>query len=405
MQLFSEFINNIHNINNNQQLPPQLYLGLSGGVDSVVLLHLCQQLLQHHPDYQKHQLIAVHFNHGLQPEADSWAEFCQRLCQSYKVPYLSYNLDLTNKIQQQLLTADASLENLARNERYKIWRQLLNADNCLLLAHHANDQAETILYRLLRGTGLTGLAGMQPVTAYYGSQIMRPLLNIPKAEIVSYAAAHSLEYVADPSNYDNKFSRNFLRNQVIPLLETRWPAVLANINRAGALAHAANSYISGMVQAQPHEFAGSRPNTLSISTLLHADPVVRQQVLRDFIARQIPAEIYHPPSYKSLQLIETEVLQARADALPSMQLKLGLSAAGSNCYITRYQDDLYVLQAKPIVKNALGGATPGIGRRAKKIFQYHKIPPWERAGYPLVITKDHVTGQERLVAIEGLWER
>src|SRR4051812_10184779 len=194
----------------------RIAVALSGGLDSVVLL----DLLKHHPG-----ITAVHVHHGLSPNADAWATFCRRLCRQWGVPL---------KISKvKVRRSGKGLEAAAREARYEAFKEL-KAD-VIALAHHLDDQAETVLMNLLRGAGLRGAGGMRPLARFERKILARPLLEIPRKELESYARLHGLEWIEDESNADETLSRNFLRRRVGPLVETRFPQWKRALARAARL--------------------------------------------------------------------------------------------------------------------------------------------------------------------------
>lgn len=181
-------------------------VGLSGGIDSVALLHLFAQLRTK----KNITLSAIHVNHGISPNADLWSKFCFELCSS-----LNIKLHIANV--QVIKIGGEGLENSARKLRYVEYNKV-GAD-VILLAHHADDQIETMLSQIMRGSNLHNSAAMLPVTQRGTFKIWRPLLSVSKEDINSYANEHHLTNIEDESNQDNQYLRNFLRNSIIPQLE------------------------------------------------------------------------------------------------------------------------------------------------------------------------------------------
>lgn len=176
-------------------------IGLSGGIDSVVLLHILSQT--------KIKLNAIHIDHGISECSGKWAEFCSDLCKSLNVPlHISQH-----KISK---SGGESLENNARQVRYQIFLQ--NSADVIILAHHENDQVETTLSQIFRGSNLHNIAGMHTLSQKQNKLFWRPLLNIPKSVIETYAKEFLLEYIVDESNFDTKFLRNFIRQDILPCL-------------------------------------------------------------------------------------------------------------------------------------------------------------------------------------------
>ncbi|MHB0985448.1 MAG: tRNA lysidine(34) synthetase TilS [Sulfuricella sp.] len=192
-----------------------LVLALSGGADSVVLLDILAQLragLHFH-------LSALYINHQISPNAALWGGFCAGLCARLDVPFEAVSVDIGSR-------AGESLEALARAARYRVFSE--QPADFVVLAQHLDDQAETLLLQLLRGAGAKGLSAMPEL----GGRILRPLLDVPRRTIVDYAVLHGLKWVEDESNADIAFDRNYLRHEVLPLLERRFPAYRETFSRA-----------------------------------------------------------------------------------------------------------------------------------------------------------------------------
>ncbi|MCL2022485.1 MAG: tRNA lysidine(34) synthetase TilS [Betaproteobacteria bacterium] len=209
-------------------LPPgaTLYLGLSGGRDSVVLLHILKGLI---PD----RVRAIHVHHGLSPHADAWASFCATLCRGWEIPLAIAKVAVYRE--------GRGLEAAARTARYQAFRE--HGATCLALAHHRRDQAETLLLNLCRGTGVAGAAAMRGKREMPPMTVLRPLLAIGEDKIAAYAEAHQLCWVEDESNAKPHFRRNFLRLHVLPQLAAIFPAAEANLARATAHFAEANSLL------------------------------------------------------------------------------------------------------------------------------------------------------------------
>jgi tRNA(Ile)-lysidine synthase len=186
----------------------KLVVALSGGVDSVVLLHYLR-------DYN---LRAIHINHNLSPYAHKWQGFCINFCQSL-------NIDL--QIYQLNIDSTHNLEARARALRYQVLFANMTNDEILLTAHHQDDQAETVLLNLSRGAGVLGLSAMPEIK----NRHYRPFLQFDKTWIYNYAKQYQLNYIEDESNLDNSFRRNFMRNQVLPLLKTNYPQITKSLNQ------------------------------------------------------------------------------------------------------------------------------------------------------------------------------
>ncbi|MBE0505317.1 MAG: tRNA lysidine(34) synthetase TilS [Marinospirillum sp.] len=205
----------------------RICVAFSGGMDSRVLLELTRQLQWAQPLKKQHpqlQIRALHIHHQLSPHADQWAAFCQEVCDAAGIPL---SIQCVNPNQWP----GASLEDRARKARYSVFEQQLQPDELLLQAHHQDDQAETLLLRLLRGAGTLGLSSIPKQRPLGQGLLLRPLLDIPRAELLAFATAEKLQWIEDESNQQTHFDRNFLRLQVLPLLQQRFPAVSQNLAR------------------------------------------------------------------------------------------------------------------------------------------------------------------------------
>jgi tRNA(Ile)-lysidine synthase len=184
-------------------------VALSGGLDSMCLL---DALLKSEPAFE---VVAIHVHHGLSPNADAWSQHCANFCQQAGIGFIEEKVSVIN--------SGKGIEDAAREARYSAFAQHIESGDHLLMAHHADDQAETLLLRLLRGTGAKGLEGMAQQRAFFNGIIWRPLLTFSRASLEAYAARQALRWVEDESNADSGYDRNFLRNNIFPLLNQRWP--------------------------------------------------------------------------------------------------------------------------------------------------------------------------------------
>jgi tRNA(Ile)-lysidine synthase len=223
-------------------------IAFSGGLDSTVLLHLLADLAK---TESLPPLSAVHIHHGLQAAADAWPQHCQSVCDALGVPLL---------IERVKVQPGASLERAARDARYAVFGSLTQANDLLLTGQHRDDQAETLLFRLMRGAGVRGLAGIPAQRPVGQGMLIRPLLDVSRSELEAYAQAHQLRWIEDPSNQDRQFSRNYLRHQVMPLLTERWPQAQASMVRSAAHLREAKGLLDELAQidlttaATAHDF-------------------------------------------------------------------------------------------------------------------------------------------------------
>ncbi len=223
-------------------------VALSGGVDSVVLLDLMQAA-----SAQLGLVVqCLHVNHGLSPNADNWESFCREHCRLLDVRFQA--------VRVQVAGGGSNVEAQARAARYRAFRD--HGSSIVALGHNRDDQAETVLLRLLRGAGVSGLAGMPSARGLDCAQgvsaqrLVRPLLQVSRADIQAYALDRGLGWVDDESNAEERFARNFLRLRVIPQLETRYPAARANLARAAGHLEEASALLEEIAR-QDLDVAGS----------------------------------------------------------------------------------------------------------------------------------------------------
>lgn len=188
--------------------PARLVVGYSGGLDSHVLLHLAKKT--------GYPVVALHINHGLAISADEWQAHVIATCDDLGVPVTCMKVDVSPQ---------GNVEGNARDARYRAFETFLKKGDVMLLAHHADDQVESALMHLFRGSNRPGVAGM-PVTRAIGcANLLRPLLQVTRASLLRYARDHELAWIDDTSNADTSFNRNFIRHELLPMVQTRWPAV------------------------------------------------------------------------------------------------------------------------------------------------------------------------------------
>jgi len=281
----------------------RLVLGLSGGLDSVVLLHVLLALRDQYP----FELRAVHVHHGLSPHADDWADFCVRLGASHAV-------ELT--VHQVRIARDdaAGIEAAARRERQRVFAGL-DAD-FLLTAHQQDDQAETLLLQLLRGAGPKGLAAMAEVQRRPGWRAaqLRPLLGVARAGIREYAQVHGLAWVDDESNQDTRYRRNALRQQVMPLLAAHFPGSSSTIARAASLQAEAAELLDEL--ALLDAAAAIDGNRLDCSALARLSLPRARNLLRHFIEQHGQSM----PNVRRLNEALHQLLEAKGDARVCVRL-------------------------------------------------------------------------------------
>lgn len=326
-----------------RHVPPgaRLVLALSGGLDSVVLLHVLAPLRGQHP----FELAAVHVHHGLSPNADAWADFCARTCAAHGVTLTIERVRIDR--------ADpAGIEAAARRERQRVFARC--AADFLLTAHHQDDQAETFLLQALRGAGPKGLAAMAECQHRSGTRMatLRPLLNVSRADLLETARAAGLAWVEDESNQDLRYRRNALRHVVMPQLAAHFPAAGGTLARAAAHQAEAAALLDELARCDAEgALAEDRLDCAALARL--ALPRARN-LLRYFIV----AQEGRLPGMHRLDEALKQLTMARTDA----RVRVALDGAE----IRRYRGAAYVVPLRPLPQPVTwpGGGQldlPGVG--------------------------------------------
>ncbi len=399
----------------------RILIAYSGGLDSRVLLHLAAE----NRNSLACEIEAIHIDHGLHSESADWAEHCVQTCQSQSIKCHVLKANLLPQIGE-------SIEAVARNKRYELFESLMQKHDLLLLAQHADDQAETVLLQLLRGAGPMGLSAMPYSREFADGFLIRPLLQFSRAELEAYATNHQLNWIEDPSNADDRYDRNYLRQLVFPLIESRFPGYRKTFARsarhcaelvANTAVHADNNYLACLKQGS---------DVLSIKVLKGLSQNSQKQVLRSWIKNLG----YQVPQSHQLSLMLRAFFSDTPDRFAAV--------ATSNYQVRRYQDGLYLLEGlveisafnhlwtnitKPLqvpeldlelnqqailrlglkldptkpasVRSRQGNEKlcTDVNRPRKSIkslFQEQAIPWWERDKYPFIYQND------KLVAVLGL---
>ncbi len=391
----------------------------SGGLDSMVLLHALAQS----DAVRARGLRAVHVDHGLHEDSEAWARRCREFADALGVELVVRAVDVVR-------SPGLGLEASARRARYEAIETLLSPGEIVALAHHRDDQAETVLLKLLRGAGPEGIGAMRPLRRLGRGFAWRPLLLLPRAALREYAEQHRLGWIADPSNADQTIDRNYLRMQVMPRISARWPEAESSIAQSAAWARAAAEFIEVEAERALARIQGLDPSTLQFREWLALPTALRDPVLRRWLrALDLP----EPTHYQAAELVR-QLGEAGEDRQPCVRWP--------GTEVRRYRDllhalaplqfpplewvgafdggplalplDLGVLRlrgatgevrlAMPLqVRFRRGGeslrlSSGGRTRELRDLFQEAGVPPWKRGRLPLAFDADGA-----LVAVADIW--
>lgn len=297
----------------------KIWLAYSGGVDSHVLLHL----LATSNARELADLNVVHIDHGLQSKSKIWAQHCATVCAALKVNFQCLTVNVTD-------IADLGMEAAARKARYDGIASLVSPTDVVLTAQHQHDQAETLLLQLLRGAGPKGLSAMATESKLNTVTLIRPLLTVAQADIMAYAKQHELQWMEDPSNVETRWNRNYIRHDLWPHIEQRWPNAAKTLSRSAQHCAEASELMMELAQ-QDLPLLSTQKNALSISSLFLLSPARQRNVLRYYIELLQ----FSLPSTTNLQRIIDEVCLAAGDKNPLV--------SWTGVEVRRYQDDLYLM--------------------------------------------------------------
>ncbi|PXW48411.1 tRNA(Ile)-lysidine synthase [Klebsiella oxytoca] len=308
-----------------QTLQPyrQFLLAFSGGLDSTVLLHRLVRWREQDPTIQ---LRAIHIHHGLSANADGWVAHCQQVCQQWQVPLLVERVVLGDE--------GLGIEAHARQARYQAFRMALLPGEALVTAQHLDDQCETFLLALKRGSGPTGLSAMSGESNFAGTKLLRPLLNERRESLYQWAMTHQLTWIEDESNQDDAYDRNFLRLRIVPLLSARWPHFAEAVARSASLCGEQEQLLDEMLAAELATLM-AEDGSLAVEPLTTLSAPRRAALLR----RWLGAHNALMPSRDVPERIWREVAQAREDAFPCLRL--------GDFTVRRYQQRLHWVKYIP----------------------------------------------------------
>lgn len=393
-----------------------LIVAYSGGLDSTCLLHLAHSLCAS----DTRQLRALHINHGLQDVAGDWQQHCEQQCASLQIELACYAVELP----------DGASEDEARQARYGVFESQIRSDETLLLAHHLDDQLETLLLRLMRGAGLAGLGGMPERRVLGQGQLLRPWLSLGRAELQRYAGEHELEWIEDVSNAGTAFDRNFCRQEILPRLERRWPGYRDSWSKSQSLLAESAELLTDLAHIDLARLGAVAMQGLDLQKLALLSLPRQRNVLRLWLTELGLSA----PGWQQMRQLLDEFISARQDSVGVLDL--------GQFYVQRFQHRLYALRHMPLDASVLNwdareceqlllpgngallvnrvagsGLCPELapelevryrqggeaiqlpGRPAKplkKLFQEQAIPPWHRERMPLIFR------QGELVCVPGL---
>ena len=389
----------------------RVFVAFSGGLDSSVLLHLLVS------ESREFEIIPWHFNHGLLEVAPRMEAFCIEQARRYGLEIRIDRLDLDS--------IDSNIESEARRQRYDLFRQHSGAGDCIVTAHHADDQAETFMLNALRGSGSAGLRGIARQRMLGDTLLLRPLLRFSRERLEAYAAQHEIPWFDDPSNRTNRFDRNYLRNQVIPLIRTRWPHfqdALSTASEIQAETQELLDEIAGLDFTALKAPASGGFATLDVAGLLQLSPARRKNLVRYWIAdaglptlpqarlQELMNQLHAKPGTMPevampdyiIRLYDQRLFLVREDTTPcasgefEFELKpdirieqLGLQFQRREIFAQlELVDEGQALTLRFRDK----GQQNSDRHRLKRLFQKHRVPPWERSAIAQVYLDGKLAG-------------
>ena len=279
-------------------------VGFSGGADSSLALHVTNDYLKEIDASSK--LLALHVNHMAQNDSNIWEKHCEDVCTAAGIEFEAH--------QKQVDVKGEGFEAAARKVRQEIFASF-GANTVIVLGHHLDDQVETVLFRMLRGTGMKGLSGMDRMSAFDDKIVLRPLFALTKTDILKRLNDRDIKFITDNSNQDNTYSRNYIRNLIIPKMLERWPAGSKNIARMALLAKQQSDLLTHLLEDNLK--AVSDESGLSIEGLKQYDAFHRSELIRMWLDRNNFAS----PNESQMREIEKSFFQSRQEANPVIKFQ------------------------------------------------------------------------------------
>jgi tRNA(Ile)-lysidine synthase len=389
----------------------RVFVAFSGGLDSSVLLHLLVSKTRNF------EIIPWHFNHGLLDIAPGMEAFCIDQASRYGLEIRVDQLDLKN--------IDSNIEAAARHQRYLLFAEHTRAGDCIVTAHHADDQAETFLLNALRGSGSAGLRGIARQRLLGDALLLRPLLGFSRKQLEQYAAQQEIAWFNDPSNQSDRFDRNYLRNQVIPAVRERWPHFQDALSSASELQSEIQDLLDEIAALDYVELKAADSEgiaTLDLPGLLQLSPGRRKNLVRYWV---VEAGLPTIPQARLQELMNQ--LHAKPDAtpeiaMPEYSIRLydqrlflvregrnggdrGVFEFGLNSHIEIKQLGLKLQREAVFSQLELADQGQSLSlrfrdkgeenadrHRLKRLFQKHRVPPWERASIAQVYLDGRLEG-------------
>lgn len=353
------------------------WVGFSGGLDSHVLLHF----LKH--EFPEIKLNAIHINHQLLSEAASWEKHCKSVCDELDIPLKIIRVKINKK-------SGDSLEALAREARYTAFKKILKKSDALFTAHHQDDQAETVLLQLFRGAGLRGVSAMPMASELGKGFILRPFLNFTRESLLNYAKENKLNWIEDPSNQDTRFDRNYLRQEIFPLLKKRWPGITKTLTRFSQHCATQEKLLSEKAE---YDTDAQQKNMIRHLILKHKLKLPSEKILseivkmRDAKSDKNPIVIWGDNQCRRFkEQLYFSKITAQAPRLTQKD----------RLWLKKHLP--YALNDKNIeIKFRTGGEKIKLHKTKtlKNLFQEWQVPTWERDKIPLIYYKN------KLIAVTG----
>ena len=396
----------------------RLVLGYSGGLDSSVLLAgLCRAGLAQ-------RVLAVHVHHGLHADADQWLAHCQHQAGLAGVDFIAERVDVSGR---------GNLEQRARRARRQALLSHVGEQDALLLAHHRQDQAETLMLRLLRGAGARGLAAMAALQRWQGRDICRPLLGVARVDLAQAARVWQLQWIEDPANSQLHFDRNFLRHRVMPVLAERWPEAGQSLQLTASVL-AEQAQLLDELAEQDFSTCDGAGDSLALAGWQALSPARRRNLIYGWCRRRG----MRPPPADRVARIDTELVPAAEDRQPEIrwsdgvllryrqrlwlvsptareplsgrhlwhpqwQSRLGLGVI-SVC-LAREGELVFRASGRPLqVRGAEGGERillRGQHRQVSELWRAAGIPPWQRQRLPLFFVDGELVAAAAIGVADG----